>query len=355
VEVSGVTITAGSFYVELRYTSTSSSNPYLLIDNSASDNRSYIYDGTSWSLLPYPPIANGDWAIQATVTGKGYSTLSDRVNNVAGIDISSPATGNYSIRIEGYNVPQGPQPYALLVTGGNLSVLTESVPPTAPSNLSASSESDTRINLSWADNSPTEDGFRIERKTGTGGTYSSVATVGENVTNYADTGCSEATTYSYRLIAFNADGDSMYSSEVNATTFPAAPSGLACSAVSSSAIGLSWADNSGGETGFRIERKTGTGGTYSPVATVGKNVINYTDTGLSASTTYFYRVKAYNVTGNSDQSNEAEATTFNSGGGGGGGCFIASTGWDLSPNLLMPLVAMSLLICLVWISRRKRG
>jgi hypothetical protein len=91
------------------------------------------------------------------------------------------------------------------------------------------------------------------------------------------------------------------------------------------------------------------------VATVGKNVINYTDTGLSASTTYFYRVKAYNVTGNSDQSNEAEATTFNSGGGGGGGCFIASTGWDLSPNLLMPLVAMSLLICLVWICRRKRG
>jgi hypothetical protein len=41
------------------------------------------------------------------------------------------------------------------------------------------------------------------------------------------------------------------------------------------------------------------------------------------------------------------------GGGGGGGCFIASAGWVLSPELLKPLAAMALLICLAWISRRK--
>jgi hypothetical protein len=43
------------------------------------------------------------------------------------------------------------------------------------------------------------------------------------------------------------------------------------------------------------------------------------------------------------------------GAGGGGGCFISTAGLDLSPDLLMPLAAMALLICMIWISRKKRG
>jgi hypothetical protein len=337
VEVTGVTITEGSFYVELRYTSTFDNNPYLLTDYTIPDNRSYVFDGTSWSLLPYGSIPNGDWGIQAVVVGGDRSTLSDRVNNVVGIDIPSPATGSYSIRVEGYNVPQGPQPYALVVTGGTLSALTEVTPPAAPSSPSANSVSVAQINLTWTDNSANEDGFRIERKAGIAGTYSEIDTVGANVTNYNDTDpvLSEATTYYYRIKAYNAQGDSMYSSEVNATTLPAAPSGLSATAPSSSTINLSWTDNSGGETGYKIERKTGAGGTYSQVGTVSANVTSHTDTGLSASTTYYYHVMAYNVTGDSAQSNEANATTSASSGGGGGGggpCFIATAGFGSPLN-----------------------
>ena len=72
---------------------------------------------------------------------------------------------------------------------------------------------------------------------------------------------------------------------------------------------MAWTDNSGGETGYKIERKTGASGTYSQVGTVGANITSYSNTGLSASTTYYYRVMAYNVTGDSAQSNEANATT----------------------------------------------
>ena len=127
----------------------------------------------------------------------------------------------------------------------------------------------------------------------------------------------------------------MYSSEVNATTLPAAPSGLSATAASSSSINLAWTDNSGGETGYKIERKTGVGGTYSQVGTVGANLTSYSNTGLSASTTYYYRVRAYNMTGDSTQSNEAEATTSaddggGGGGGGGGGCFIAAAAFGSS-------------------------
>lgn len=92
-------------------------------------------------------------------------------------------------------------------------------------------------------------------------------------------------------------------------TVPAAPSNLSASAASSSQINLSWTDNAANETGFKIERKTGAGGTYAQIAAVGANVTAYSNTGLTASTQYYYRVCANNSTGNSGYSNEANATT----------------------------------------------
>jgi PA14 domain-containing protein/Big-like domain-containing protein/carbohydrate binding protein with CBM6 domain/fibronectin type III domain protein/strictosidine synthase-like protein len=92
-------------------------------------------------------------------------------------------------------------------------------------------------------------------------------------------------------------------------TVPAAPTNLTATAASSSQINLAWSDTANNETGFRIERKLGAGGTYAEIATPAANVTSYSDTGLTASTTYYYRVRAYNATGTSAYSNEANATT----------------------------------------------
>src|SRR5690606_29048847 len=89
---------------------------------------------------------------------------------------------------------------------------------------------------------------------------------------------------------------------------PASPSGLAATAVSSSRIDLAWSDNSDDESGFRIERSTN-GSDWSQIATVGANVKSYSATGLSASTTYYFRVRAYNAAGHSGYSNVSTATT----------------------------------------------
>jgi hypothetical protein len=48
----------------------------------------------------------------------GNGVRGDRTNNVEGVDIFLPPRGHYRIIVEAYNVPQGPQPYALVVAGG---------------------------------------------------------------------------------------------------------------------------------------------------------------------------------------------------------------------------------------------
>ena len=182
--------------------------------------------------------------------------------------------------------------------------------PIAPSNLTASAASASQINLAWRDNANNETGFKIERKTGSGG-WNQIATVGANATAYQNTGLSASTTYYYRVRANNAAGDSSYSNEAGATTAgtrPAAPSNLTASAASASQINLAWRDNANNETGFKIERKTGSG-SWNQIATVGANTTAYQNTGLSASTTYYYRVRANNAAGDSSYSNEAGATT----------------------------------------------
>ena len=89
---------------------------------------------------------------------------------------------------------------------------------------------------------------------------------------------------------------------------PAPPSNLSASSSAAGQIDLVWTDNSDGETGFTIERKPGAGGTFAAIATPGADTTSYSDTGLNAETTYFYRVLANNTHGASAYSNEANAT-----------------------------------------------
>jgi hypothetical protein len=94
-----------------------------------------------------------------------------------------------------------------------------------------------------------------------------------------------------------------------APTAPAAPSSLSASAASSSQLNLSWSDNSGNEDGFKIERSAAGGATWGQIATPGANATSYQDGGLSAGTSYTYRVRAYNNAGDSAYSNTASAAT----------------------------------------------
>lgn len=192
--------------------------------------------------------------------------------------------------------------------------------PEAPSNLTARAASSSRIELAWADNSDGESGFTIERSFD-GEVWEEIATAGRNVTAYLDMGLQPDTSYFYRVRAMNASGYSPYSNTASATTMraqsggggnhqpPAAPTNLAATSSSSSRIDVSWTDSSNNEDGFALERSRGASSRWQEIATIGRNHVGYLDTGLTADTSYSYRVRAYNFAGHSAYSNVASAKT----------------------------------------------
>jgi len=93
------------------------------------------------------------------------------------------------------------------------------------------------------------------------------------------------------------------------STVPIVPSLLSASVLSFDRVALSWSDNSNNETGFEIERSLD-GISWSTLASVSANIFTYTSTGLTASTTYYYRVRAVNNAGASGYSNSTAVTTI---------------------------------------------
>ncbi|HRD01067.1 MAG TPA: fibronectin type III domain-containing protein [Candidatus Saccharicenans sp.] len=182
------------------------------------------------------------------------------------------------------------------------------LPPIRPGNLRVTSVSQSEASLAWDDLSTIEDGFIVERKTGSTGSWAQVASLGANVTTYNNSGLSEATSYYYRVKAYNNAGTSAFSNELNVLTTPAAPVNLTAEAVNERKVNLTWQDKSSGEEGFRVERKT-SGSNWRTIATLAANVIIYSDTSVTETTTYTYRVFAFNASGDSASSNEASVTT----------------------------------------------
>ncbi len=88
------------------------------------------------------------------------------------------------------------------------------------------------------------------------------------------------------------------------------PSNLIATVISSTQINLRWTDNSTNELGTRIELAPSSAGPWRLVGFVGANVTTYSSTGLSPSTTYCYRVNAYDSGSVTAYSNLATATTL---------------------------------------------
>ena len=201
---------------------------------------------------------------------------------------------------------------ALLANGGGTPLPPPPVPsaPSAPGALTAQAASSSAINLSWQDNSSNEDSFRVEQLVN--GAYQEVQSFSAGVTFVQITGLAASTSYSFRVRAANSGGYSAYSNTASATTQaipapPAAPTVLTAQAASTSAINLSWQDNSANEDSFHVQQLVN--GAYQEIQILGPNMTSVQIGGLTAATTYSFRVVAANAIGFSAYSNVATATT----------------------------------------------
>jgi serine protease AprX len=96
-------------------------------------------------------------------------------------------------------------------------VVEASLPPNAPGSLAAASASKSQINLTWADNSADESGFKVERSTD-GQVYTQLTTAAAGTKSYASTGLTGGKKYYFRVRAYNANGNSAYTAVATATT-----------------------------------------------------------------------------------------------------------------------------------------
>jgi hypothetical protein len=239
----------------------------------------------------------------AVATGTGAAaliTVQFGVQNARYIKVIQTGTSTSWWSIAEFNV----------YTGGALPP-----PPNAPSGLTATAVSSVGINLSWTASTTTGVTYNVYRSTTQTFTPSSGNQIasGQTATTYSDTGLTPLTTYYYFVEAVNSGGNSLASNEANATTQPPpnAPSGLTATAVSSSAINLSWTASTSPNVTYSVYRST----TQTFIAAENNQIASgltgttYSDSGLTPATTYYYYVEAVHLGGNSAASNEANAAT----------------------------------------------
>ncbi|RYH05463.1 MAG: fibronectin type III domain-containing protein, partial [Alphaproteobacteria bacterium] len=188
--------------------------------------------------------------------------------------------------------------------------------PLPPSVLAVTGRSDSTVGLSWMDTSDNEDGFLVEYRTGTGA-WLSGGTLPVNATSATVTGLASGTVHEFRVTAFSGDLNSAPSGSVTALTLtgpdqPAGePYGLKVTRIFNDRITLEWRDNASNETAFVLLRSTTAAGATTSF-TAAANATTYTITGLSPSTTYYFRVQVMNGSNAGDLSTQVSAATLSS-------------------------------------------
>lgn len=344
----------------LQWTSSTGTTHYTLTDESACNgtidynstntvgnrdaygvNLASVPNGSTITAMGIIPCASRN------KTGAGFATMNVfyRYNGVDSADAGNYAlTGTTPTQLaattfSGLSLIKGPastlQIGAVLSAGtkgarlSRIAVVITYTPLAVPSNLSAATISQTRIDLSWTDNSTNEDGFKIERSAvGASGSWSQIASTMANTVSYSDASLSANTTYQYRIRAFNSGGDSSSSNTILATTLPDSPAvttNPATNITTSSATLNGLANPNGGSTtawfrygatdpgscddtfGIRIPASGGMnlGSGTSSVA------YSNSSSGLFAGTAYYYCAIASNSSGTSFGSIVSFTTTPN--------------------------------------------
>ncbi|MES2203404.1 MAG: fibronectin type III domain-containing protein [Patescibacteria group bacterium] len=124
------------------------------------------------------------------------------------------------------------------------------------------------------------------------------------------------TTYSAAVQGTNATGDGAFSASTTQLTLPDIPGTPTFSSVTETTMRVNWAAPTGDAATYKVERCTGSGCTGFVEIASGVATAFYDDSSLSSATTYRYRVRGTNTTGDGLYSTPAEQATNAAAGGG---------------------------------------
>ncbi|HET6385052.1 MAG TPA: protease pro-enzyme activation domain-containing protein [Armatimonadota bacterium] len=233
---------------------------------------------------------------RSDVPGGGYKTVASGLTLTHFVDTGLTNGSTYFYVVSASNVGGD--------SGRSLEVsATPLPPPPAPVNLAAA-PGNAQVALSWTGSSDAAS-YQVDRGDAAGGPYTTVASVG--ATSFTDTKVTNGTTYFYVVTAVNLGGESGKSNEVSAEPLapPDTPTGLAATA-GPAQVTLAWTAAPRAAT-YTITRAEAFDGSYAAIANSATST-GYTDSSVTNGTTYYYKVSATNVGGQSQDSDPAHAT-----------------------------------------------
>jgi chitodextrinase len=255
---------------------------------------------------PGAPIASGTTDVQTTLTWAastdnvgvtGYevyrgATLVGTVTSTTFTDTGLTQGTTYSYTIKAKDAAGNGS-----VSGATVVTTTDTAPPTVPGTPVASGTTGVQTTLTWVASTDNVGvtGYEVYRGSTLVGTVTS--------TTFTDTGLTQGTTYSYTIKAKDAAGNGSVSGATAVTTLDTTPPTVPGTPVVSGTTGtqatLTWAASTDnvGVTGYEVYRGT------SLIATV--TSATFTDTGLTAGTTYSYTIKAKDAAGNRSAASSA--------------------------------------------------
>jgi hypothetical protein len=307
VEAMATTVLAKQLFARFRFDENSGN---VANDASGHNNTGLIsVSGTTWTTGRFGSalLFNGSTNAYVTVADSPTLNPSVQMSAVAWINANSWANGNHRILQKG----SGDDEYRLTAEGGvlkwdikNVGTVTTALPSTGVWHLVVGTFDGVNVRLYV-------DGAQVASVAATAGATIPSTTdplvIGSKNTNsvagdHFDGKIDDVRIYNYGLSAAEV-------ATLNAGVAPAMPTGLSLSAPSPSNVALLWNDVANNEGGYLVERRLASGGAYMQVASLPAGATGYNDTGLPPFTTYFYRVRAYNVFDSSAYTPEQSVTT----------------------------------------------
>jgi len=238
-------------------------------------------------------IYENDYHIEESSNGVDFTEIATVGQNVTHYE----RTGLGSDQLRYYRVrahnSAGYSDYSNIASARTLAAIAQAT------NLQAFPFSDTKIEITFKDNSSEEDGHSVERKLD-GGQYAEITFLPPNVEYLCDSGLVKNSKYWYRVRPKQGAQYASYSEEVFAWTMndPTAPTGLHVVDHTDTKIRIAWT-GAEGAAGYKIEKSLN-GTDYTEIAKIDGSITEYLATGLSPGTEYWFRVRAYTIVGNSD-------------------------------------------------------